>query len=86
MRINKRQYRNGDRRTIKKFAWFPLRVDNNTIIWLEWYWSDEVYFSGWDGGEWENEKIRLINPVNNIDKISLFIIIVCTMITLLCLF
>ena len=33
----------GDKRKIKRFAWFPIRIDNNTVVWLEEYWSHESY-------------------------------------------
>ena len=65
MRFNKPEYKQGDRRTIKRFAILPTRVDSKTVIWLEWYWSEEMYFSKWDGGEWESMKITLINPDDN---------------------
>jgi hypothetical protein len=65
MRFNKRKYRHGDKRTVKRFAILPLRVNSETIIWLEWYWSEEMYNIGWDNGKWINQKITLINPDDN---------------------
>ena len=61
MKFNIRKYRDGDERTIKRFAFLPTRIDDNTIIWLEWYWIKERYYIGRNGVEWEELQIWINN-------------------------
>lgn len=45
----------GNRRTIRKFSWFPIIVDNN-LSWFNWYYDFQIYrvsnrnreYSGWE--------------------------------------
>jgi hypothetical protein len=53
--------RNGQKKTVKKFALFPKIVDNGkTLVWLESYWVD-YRWKVWDSptlkDEWQVEKI-----------------------------
>lgn len=41
---------NGDRRTAKRFAWFPRIVESH-LIWLEFYLSEEEYVKSSDSLE-----------------------------------
>ena len=36
----------GDTRTVKLFAWVPIRLDNDTKVWLETYHEDQKYTRG----------------------------------------
>jgi hypothetical protein len=35
--------RQGDKRTLNKFAYLPVRLENNTFIWFERYKEDQTY-------------------------------------------
>lgn len=45
----------GRTKSVRRFALFPVRLDNRLLIWLEWYWKDkellydvgEVILSKW---------------------------------------
>lgn len=37
----------GATRIVTKFALFPTRIDQETIVWLEWYTAKQVYEYGW---------------------------------------
>lgn len=60
MKFNSRKYRNGEERTVKRFAFIPTRIDDNTVIWLEWYWSKERYVKRWTYEGWEVEREVMI--------------------------
>jgi hypothetical protein len=58
-KVNARGLNKGDRRTVRKFAWFPVLVydgDDTYRAWLETYDQEQVY--GWseDGLRWEPVK------------------------------
>jgi hypothetical protein len=37
-------------RVVKRFAFFPTRIDDTTVIWLEWYLSLQTYtYGSYDG-------------------------------------
>jgi len=40
---------NGDKRTVRKFLWFPLVLDGETR-WLEFAWVIQEYYGGHDEG------------------------------------
>lgn len=42
MRFNKVQYKEGDERFIRKFAFLPIRVNKTTVVWLESYYVKQV--------------------------------------------
>jgi hypothetical protein len=47
----------GETRRVRRFAWFPTLVDEDTDpplrVWLEWYWEhQQLTLSGFDGTEW----------------------------------
>ena len=50
-----------DKKTIIKFAWYPIRV-NNLIVWWEMYESTYVYKKDWlTGYYWELIERKVIN-------------------------
>ena len=61
MRFNSKKHRDGEERTIKRFAFLPTRIDDNTVIWFEWYWSKERYIEGWDSSYWRAWRKEMIN-------------------------
>jgi len=46
--------KNGDRRKVKRFALFPIALDDGYTVWLEPYWAEEewevVYNDGYSTG------------------------------------
>ena len=36
----------GDKQTVISFAFFPVRLSDNTKIWFEYYYADRVYCTG----------------------------------------
>lgn len=41
-------HKNGDRRVRELFAWVPVRLDDDTKIWLDWYYVlEELTRSYW---------------------------------------
>jgi len=60
----------GKERQVLRFAWFPKRVYGNDVsytVWLEWYWSIEVFewwcdiSCGAQGYTWQVKKRELYN-------------------------
>ena len=41
MKFYKKQYEIGDKRTRKKFAWFPTRINKHLTVWFERYQVEE---------------------------------------------
>lgn len=61
--IIKKKYNNyGDKRTVKRFALFPVRIDDDTLIWLEYYYSTEVYCQAFRTDFWEVIDVKRIKP------------------------
>jgi hypothetical protein len=59
--IIKKKYNNyGDKRTVKRFALFPVRIDDDTLIWLEYYYSTEVYYHSFINDFWEVIDVKRI--------------------------
>jgi hypothetical protein len=55
MKIKWHRAEAGDSRVVKRFAWLPMRIDNQGGIWLESYWSYEVCLDpGLAGFGWSN--------------------------------
>lgn len=47
----KPKYKLGDRRVIRKFALFPVRITDSLVVWLERYWAkQELTESFWHDG------------------------------------
>ncbi len=42
MFIKSKAPKQGEVRDVKRFAWYPVKVDGG-YVWLEWYWSKEIY-------------------------------------------
>lgn len=45
----------GDKREIKRFSFFPQKLDDNYVVWLERYYVEQKYYksSGWhDSSRW----------------------------------
>lgn len=54
----------GERRVVRRFAWLPVRIDENTVIWWERYKSHEEYCAGYgqDGvNHWLQHSVEPIN-------------------------
>ena len=46
-RLPRKECRDGDIIFIKKFAWYPIELENGDVIWLErWYSKQEYKFGG----------------------------------------
>lgn len=43
----------GQKRVVKRFAWFPTRTDSGIVVWLERYLSYEEYCHDWEGYKWK---------------------------------
>lgn len=56
----------GDRRTLRRFAWWPTTEQHkehprrSRCIWLERYEVDQEYVLSWDGGQWCTEEVRSV--------------------------
>ena len=49
MKINISNPKDKETRTIRKFAWLPIRIENNNLIfhiWLEFYYIDQEFQEG----------------------------------------
>jgi hypothetical protein len=58
IRSNELQHREWERRTRQwhtKFLWFPMRVDDHRVVWLQKVWHKRDYYGGWE--------YRLENPL-----------------------
>ena len=42
----------GDKRTLKKFAWYPIRTDDNYKIWLENFSAKQEFKKHQSNGRW----------------------------------
>lgn len=52
MIIKNRQTRNGDQRSRHFYTLWPIRLDNDTFVWLEWVTISETYRSDNSGRRW----------------------------------
>ena len=43
MRIDNIIPKNGDKRTIIKFAWLPVQINDSVKVWLEAYRENQIY-------------------------------------------
>lgn len=41
--------RNGDTRVIRRFAWWPVKMSDTQVVWLEWYIVEQYFLKG----DWE---------------------------------
>jgi hypothetical protein len=48
-----------DERTVRRFAWYPVRCNDGSTRWLEWVIYHEQYLCGWDGCSWF---VMAVNP------------------------
>lgn len=55
MRFKSRQYRYGSLRTVKKFAWLPVRIDD-CFVWFESYHVQQSYLGSGIGFNWYEMK------------------------------
>lgn len=56
----------GEKRTVRRFALLPKRMDCGVFVWLEWYLSHEEFCRDWEGYRWKTWKREPIpnHPVN----------------------
>lgn len=45
MRFDKKQYKVGDERWIRRFAFIPTRINDNIIIWLETFYVRQTFIA-----------------------------------------
>lgn len=61
----KREHVAGDQRQVRVFAFFPTRIDTHTVVWLSYYYEDQVYRPG-EGLEgvsrWYTQRQYLTKP------------------------
>lgn len=50
MRFNKRLYKVGDKRWIRRFAFIPTRINDNIIVWFETFYVRQIFVSYEYGG------------------------------------
>jgi len=63
-------------RTIVRYAWFPVTLDDNYQVWLEKYYVKQKYFIFGRRGEWvkqktwseSTEKRKFLNSIKDSDK------------------
>lgn len=55
MRFKIRQYRYGSLRTVKKFAWLPVRIED-CYVWFEFYHVQQSYIGSGIGFNWYEMK------------------------------
>lgn len=55
MIFKSKMYKTGDTRTIKRFAYFPTRINDDIILWWDYYISHEKYVSGRYCGSFKNK-------------------------------
>jgi len=61
MKIQNKIVRLGDHRVVKRFAWLPVRIDAETLVWLEPYYDYEVRVAT-NGRHFWHEIDTTINP------------------------
>ena len=66
MRFNKKQYKVGDERWVRRFAFIPTRINDSVIIWLETFYARQTLsFSHYDstvysyGFRWDDSELVL---------------------------
>jgi hypothetical protein len=47
----------GDRRIIRRFAWFPVRSNDGYVYWLESYYACQTYCRDYNGSWWMTDLI-----------------------------
>jgi len=57
MKFKNHWYKHGETRERRRFAWLPVRLNNDIVIWLERYYIKEVMHRDIYGGWWHTLKI-----------------------------
>jgi hypothetical protein len=62
MKWKKEQAQRGDRKIVRRFAWFPKEVEDHTV-WLETYQTELIYYGNYHnwGFYWQEEVVWKIS-------------------------